>query len=361
MIKHKIKGITLDDRYFSLPELLRFCKLAIENKSEPKWKLEIYSFILDFLDDSDIVVQNTSGTTGKNKTFELQKTGMISSAKNTVAFFGLKENEVAVLCLPVQYIAGKMMVVRAFVAGLNLKLIQPSSTPDFSGLGKIDFSAMVPMQAANLLEQKSWPDIKILILGGTETNQELAKKLQLVKTEIFETYGMAETCSHIALKRINGELLDNCFTVLSGIKIRKDERECLIIDAPFLHEKVITNDCVELVSETQFKWLGRIDNVINSGGIKIQPEILEKKIEEILEKSCVILSEPDEILGQKIALIVESTKSEDPNKIIEKLAPYFDKKMLPKTVKFIDLLPRNKSFKIDREVLSRWEQENPFS
>lgn len=350
-MKQEMKGLTLNDHFFSVPDLTEFCKLEIETNSEPEWKLDIYRFILQFLDDSEVIIQKTSGTTGESKTIELPKTSMIASAKNTIAFFGLKENNVAVLCLPVQYIAGKMMIVRAFLAGLNLKLIQPSGNPNFSGLENIDFCALVPMQAINLLEQNNWPDIKTLILGGAETSLELSEKLQNVKTEVFETYGMAETYSHIALKRINGENPENIFTVLPGIKIRKDERDCLVIKVPFLHDEVITNDCVELVSENCFRWLGRIDNVINSGGFKIQPEILEKKIEEILQKTCVILSEPDEILGQKVVLIIESAEPEDSKHIQEKLTPFFDKKMLPKVVRFINELPRNKSFKIDRAVL----------
>ncbi len=360
-MKQEIEGFTMDDRFLSFPALVEFCKSAIETKSEPEWKLDIYRFILEFLDESSVILQKTSGTTGESKTIELPKTSMIASARNTIDFFGLKEKDVAVLCLPVQYIAGKMMIVRAFVAGLNLKLIQPTGAPDFSGLENIDFCAMVPMQATNLLEQNNWPNIKTLILGGAETSSELFEKLQKVKTEVFETYGMAETCSHIALKQINGENPQQVFTTLPGIRISKDERDCLLIDTPFLKNKIITNDCVELVSENQFKWLGRIDNVINSGGIKIQPEILEKKIEEILQKPCVILSEPDEILGQKVVLIVETSKPEDPNQILTKLAPFFDKKMLPKSVRFIDSLPRNKSFKIDREGLKGRDQENPFS
>jgi O-succinylbenzoic acid--CoA ligase len=246
-----------------------------------------------------------------------------------------------------------MMVVRALVAGLNLKLIQPSGTPDFSEVGKIDFCAMVPMQATNLLEQNNWPDIKTLILGGAETNRELCVNLQKVKTKVFETYGMAETCSHVALKQINGKPAQSVFTALPNIQLSTDERDCLVIKAAYLPEQITTNDRVKMIKENQFEWLGRIDNVINSGGIKIQPEILEKKIEEILQKPCVILSEPDEVLGQKTVLIVETEEPGNPYQIMEKLTPHFDKKMLPKVVKFVDSIPRNKSFKVDRVALKR--------
>ena len=360
-MKQELKSLTLNGRFFLLNELEEFCREEISKNISPVWQLDIFRFILEFLSESEFISQQTSGSTGVPKTIQLSKQAMLKSAENTVSFFNLERNQKAVLCLPVKYIAGKMMIVRAFLAQMNLILIEPGGTPDFSNLGEVDFSAMVPMQAANLLEQNNWPNIKTLILGGAETSSELFEKLQKVKTEVFETYGMAETCSHIALKQINGENPQQVFTTLPGIRISKDERDCLVIETHFLKQNIITNDCVELISENQFKWLGRIDNVINSGGIKIQPEILEKKFEEILQKTCVILSEPDEILGQKMVLIVETSEIENPNQILEKLAPYFDKKMLPKIIRFIDELPRNKSFKIDRGVLKDRDQENPFS
>ncbi len=344
----KIKRITLDGRFFAPSELEEFCHEEISRNTNPKWQLDIYRFILDFLNEAEFISQETSGSTGIPKTIQLSKQAMLKSAENTVSFFNLKQNQKAVLCLPIRYIAGKMMVVRAFLAQMNLILIEPAGTPDFSNLGEIDFCAMVPMQAANLLEQNKWPELKTLILGGAETSPELATKLKPVETKIFETYGMAETCSHVALKRINGENPEQYFTTLPGINISKDDRDCLVIDVHFLGEKITTNDCVELVPKSKFKWLGRFDTIINSGGIKIQPEIMEKKISKILQKSCVVLGEPDEILGQKLVLVVETAESEDLNQILSKLAPFFDKKLLPKTVRFITEFPRNKSFKIDR-------------
>lgn len=353
MMKQDIKALTLNGRFFPPNELEEFCREEISKNISLVWQLDIFRFIIDFLSDSEFISQQTSGSTGAPKTIQLSKAAMLKSAENTVSFFNLKRNQKAVLCLPVKYIAGKMMIVRAFLAQMNLILIEPYGTPDFSNLGEVDFCAMVPMQASNLLEQNKWPELKTLILGGAETSHDLTEKLQQVETRIFETYGMAETCSHIALKQINRENPQQVFTTLPGIRISKDERDCLVIDTPFLKEKIITNDCIELVSENKFKWLGRIDNVINSGGIKIQPEILEKKFEDILKKSCVVLGEPDEILGQKLVLVVESTEPEVSIQILKILSPFFDKKMLPKTIRFVKELPRNKSFKIDRVELKR--------
>jgi len=320
-------------------------------KKFANWELNFYRLILDFLSEQEFILQQTSGSTGSPKTILLSKQAMLKSAENTIDFFNLGENQAAVLCLPIKYIAGKMMIVRAFLAEMNLILIEPASLPDFSNSGKIDFCAMVPMQAAKLLEQNKWPDIKTLILGGAETNPGLTEKLQSVETAIFETYGMAETCSHVALKQLNGKFPQTVFTALPGINIATDEKECLVIDASFLPKKICTSDRVEMVAPNQFKWLGRIDNIINSGGIKIQPEILEKEIGGILQKPCVILGKPDELLGQKVVLIVETSVPDDPKHILAKLALFIDKKMLPKTIRFLNEFPRNKSFKIDRNLL----------
>ncbi|NQU50952.1 MAG: AMP-binding protein [Bacteroidetes bacterium] len=347
-MNEEIKGLTLNRRFFTKNELLEFCNNKINALFCPDWQLDIYRFILDFLDDSEYILQKTSGTTGSPKIIKLSKRALFESAKRTTAFFQLKESELAVLCLPINYIAGKMMVVRALYAGLNLITIEPSGTPDFSNLRKIDFCAMVPMQASNLIEQNLWPPLKTLILGGAETNSELIKQLQRVNTAVFETYGMAETCSHIALKRLTGQNSDDYFSVLPGINISVDERGCLIISTPFISEEIRTNDCVKLLAKNKFKWLGRFDNVINSGGIKIQPEELEKQIQEILQIPCAVIGIADPLLGQKIVLIIESENEIDSSDILKQLALHINKKFLPKSITYIKKLPRNPSFKIDR-------------
>lgn len=353
-MNREITGLTLNERFFNKTELLAFCKKEIIANSCSEWKTDVYRFILKFLDESESISQKTSGTTGTPKTIQLSKNAMLESAKITCDFFGLKKSETAVLCLPVKYIAGKMMVVRAFYAQLNLVLIEPKTNPDFSKLGDVDYCAMVPMQAANLIKSNLWPKIKTLILGGAETNTKLKEQLQDLKTEVFETYGMAETCSHIALKRLNGFRAENLFTAVPGVKLSQDERGCLIIEAPFLSEKIITNDCVELNSDKQFKWLGRFDNVINTGGIKVQAEEMEQQISEILHLSCAVVGKPDPLLGQKIILIVESETELDLSDLLEQLTPHFDKKICPKSFVRVKKLPRNSSFKIDRIKLLKF-------
>lgn len=347
----ELRGINLDGRYYSLPELIHFCEIELHVETEPEWKLDVYRFILDFLDDSDTIFQQTSGTTGIQKSIELPKKSMLASAKNTIDFFGLKERSVAVLCLPIKYIAGKMMVVRALAAGMKLRLVEISSNPDFSNIKKIDFCAMVPMQASNLLKKDSWPKLKTLILGGAEAGTELLRQIHTLDTLVYETYGMAETCSHVALKRLNGNHPETFFTALQGVQLSTDERECLVIETTYLPDKIVTNDCVEMILANQFKWLGRFDNVINSGGIKIQPEVLEQQFQEILGMPCAIIGKPDELLGQKMVLVLEASNEIDFDKIIAALTLQFEKKLLPKEIYFLKEFPRNESLKIDRRIL----------
>lgn len=347
----ELRGINLNGSYYSLPELVYFCEIELQVETEPYWKLDVYRFIMDFLDESDTIVQQTSGTTGIQKSIELPKKSMLASAKNTIDYFGLKGKSVAVLCLPIKYIAGKMMVVRALAAGMKLKLVEPSSCPDFANIRMIDFCAMVPMQASNLLKKDSWPKINTLILGGAETGTELHEQIQSLDTQVYETYGMAETCSHVALKRLNGNQPETFFTALRGVQLSKDIRGCLVIEATYLPDKIVTNDCVEMIDEHQFKWLGRFDNVINSGGIKIQPELLEQQFQEFLRMPCAIIGKPDELLGQKMVLIIETSGAIQKEEVLSKLAACFDKKLLPKEIHFLTELPRNESFKIDRKKL----------
>lgn len=350
-MKQEIRGLTLNNRFFLTKDLLPFCRTEIAEKTSPIWQLDIFRFILDFFDDSEFVLQKTSGSTGTPKTIQLSKQAMLESAKMTTSFFKLEQSDVAVLCLPVKYIAGKMMIVRALLAGLNLVIIEPAGTPYFTGLGKIDFCAMVPMQAANLLEQNNWPNCKTLILGGAETNHRLAEKLCGVETRVYETYGMAETYSHIAIKRINGEIPETNFTALPGIHISEDKRSCLQIEAPYLGEKVVTNDCVDLLSKNKFRWIGRFDSIINSGGIKIQSETLENQIQKITQIPSAVIGMPDALLTEKVVLVLETDKTIDVAEMLAKLSIEIDKKRLPKSIYAVKAFPRNESFKIDRMKL----------
>ena len=289
-------------------------------------------FIKKWIDDSENILINTSGTISKPKLLPISKTSFVNSAKSTGSYFDLKPGDSALCCLPFSFIAGKMMFIRAWVLGLNLDIIEPSSTP----LGTIpfmryDFSAMVPLQLQNSISYIS--NIKILLVGGAPLSKSLASKIYGQKSYVYETFGMTETLTHIAVKNIS--LGESSFNILPNVSISQDSRGCLIVSAPDLSvHNLHTNDIINKISDYKFLWLGRYDNVINSGGIKIQPEILEKHIEGQIKNRFFITSIPDNKINEKVILIIEGKTQEldlkwnSINPMIRPKEIYFTKKFL---------------------------------
>lgn len=241
---------------------------------------------------------------------------MIASAKLTEQSLGLSCDYSALLCLDTKYIAGKMMVVRSFVTGMRLFVIDPCANP-LSLLPvkeTIDFSAMVPYQIKAILESKRphlLDKLKICLIGGAPLDNETFERLQKFTVKVFLSYGMTETISHIALQPVNNGSGLKYFKTLPGVNIFKDSRGCLLIDAPFLNERVVTNDVVEIINTNTFIWAGRVDNIINSGGIKLSPEVVEEKIGKIFTRlnipnSFFLYGKPDHSFGEKVVLIMES-------------------------------------------------------
>lgn len=299
---------------------------------------EIANFLIDWLNSESFILVQTSGSTGKPKQIVLQKSAMIASAKATGLFFNLTPKSAALLCLSANYIAGKMMLVRAITLGLNLDTIDPTSTPLSSK--KYNFIAMVPMQVEKSLAKLHLVDK--LLIGGTKVSYTLSESILKSNCNAFESYGMTETISHIAIKKI-GELY---FTVLPNVKISLDERSCLVIEASqLLKEKIITNDIVAIVNTTQFILKGRIDNVINSGGIKIFPEEVEEKLAKYISAPFFITSKPDEILGEKVILVIEAMPFSIENIVFSELSKY----QIPKEILFLESFERTETQKINRK------------
>lgn len=273
--------------------------------NEP-WVISLIDFLINWFDNSSCIEVKTSGSTGEPKVIALTKESMMNSAKMTCRFFNLNEESTALMCLPADYIAGKMMVVRAFVSNLNLIAVKPSADPFVNLDTIVDFAAITPYQFINAYQSIQVAPVRKIIVGGSQVSLRLQKLMENLDTEFYETYGMTETCSHIALRKLNGNNASFYFEALPGISISLDERDCLKVDAPALTEKtLVTNDVVEMIDENHFKWLGRFDNVINSGGIKIFPEQVEKKIEPFIERRFFIGALPDEMLNQKVVLFME--------------------------------------------------------
>lgn len=326
---------------------------------QTEFEEKVISFLEDWHSDSTTVSVQTSGSTGIPKVFEIEKVRMQSSAKMTCDYLGLKEGDSALVCLPVEYISGKMMIVRSVVRKLKLTIESPSSTPLANLDHEIDFCAMSPLQVENSLEQIHF--INKIIIGGAQVSESLKQKIDKVlrstsnETTIYETYGMSETLSHIALKQIY-PVSEEYFTLFEGVEISLDERACLTIKAPQLNPEILqTNDLVELKNNRQFKFLGRFDNVINSAGLKIFPEQLEHFMKQKLSHEIVFLGLNDETYGQKLVAIIESDESDKLKSqlrpILSELAETYTKNHLPKQILYVEKIPRLPNGKINRKEL----------
>jgi len=297
-------------------------------------------FLADWLDSKDYIKTKTSGTTGKPKTIKIKKQAMVYSAIATGNYFDLKPGDKALHCLPTEFIAGKMMLVRAIILGLQVDVVEPGSILNFSSKKHYDFCAMVPMQVENNL--KKLTHVKKLIVGGAPMSNELIEKIRTLKTKVYATYGMTETITHIAVKPLNNfneaeSVETSYYHTLPNISISQDNRECLVIDAPQLSkEKIITNDVVKLHSETSFEWLGRMDNVINSGGIKFFPEQIEEKLKSIISHRFFIASEADDKLGERLILVLEADNINFPTSVFDTLDAYERPKKTYVVSKFVE-------------------------
>jgi O-succinylbenzoic acid--CoA ligase len=295
------------------------------------WQQEIADFLQQWCDEQSFVEVKTSGSTGEPKLIRMPKQTMLRSAQMTNSFFGLNETSTALLCLPASYIAGKMMLVRAIVGRYTLIAVQPSSNPfetvvsDISSfnadinfvpvekkLPQIDFTAITPYQLVHSSNYLPAYPAKNVIIGGSTVTPAMEEMIKDWPMAMYETFGMTETASHIALRTLNGAGKSDYFKVLPGVQISIDERGCLEIFAPHLHEdKLITNDLVELHDHRSFRWLGRFDRVVNSGGIKLFPEQIERKLQDLIQLPFFIASLPHPALGEQLVLVMESDELQE--------------------------------------------------
>ena len=317
------------------------CRVAYSFIKEGEdFEKPVGDFLLDWFDSKSYIEMQTSGTTGTPKTIVVPKQAMVDSALATGDFFDIIPGNKALQCLPVKYVAGKMMLVRALILGLDLEFVAPNSHPMKNNEINFDFVAMVPLQAQNSLSELK--KVKKMIVGGAAVSKTLEQQLLKLPTEVFETYGMTETITHIAARRLG----EKAFTVLPNVTISYDERNCLVIHAPRISpEVIITNDIVELINENQFIFLGRMDNIINSGGIKLIPEQIEEKLAGKISQRFFIASKPDAELGEKVILVIEG----DIQNFDETLYEELDKYEKPKEILFISKFKETASGKILRK------------
>lgn len=309
----------------------------------------IVSFLKDWFDSRDHIEAFTSGSTGQPKRIRLKKSYAAASARATLQYFSLAPGASALLALPAQYIAGKMMLIRALEGELQLYTCPPSSQPQIPDRS-IDFGAFTPHQFYNMAAVPDLiPDLNIkkIILGGSPVPPDIAEKAAGFQGEIFETFGMTETYSHVAIRQVYPEVSPS-FEAVPGVTFHT-ENDCLVIKAPHLGiHRLRTNDRIRLTDDRHFEWIGRADFVINSGGIKIFPEEIEKKLAEEMTTPFFITGMPHPILGEQVVLVLE--KEGAPEKRIEEMI--FNRKLSkyekPRKTIYVHRIEKTPTGKIDR-------------
>jgi O-succinylbenzoic acid--CoA ligase len=313
---------------------------------------ELQQFLSEWRSPSDTMTVLTSGSTGKPKPIQVSKERMMQSAVTTCLRLGLRRGDSALLCMPVRYIAGRMMVVRALVAGLNLLRVTPSSHPFAALDAPVRFAAMVPLQLHGALsiesERRRLFRVERLIIGGGPIDDHLVEQLQTMPSEAYATYGMTETLSHVALRRLNGPSASEYYYPLEGVTLSQSPMDTLIIDAPRVcAAPLVTNDVVRFSPDGGFVVLGRCDNIINSGGIKIQTEEVERLLLKHIHAPFAITSIPDERLGEAVVLLIESKAQVD---VDFSTVPRYWR---PRHIYTVEKLPQTATGKIDRAACRR--------
>ena len=314
------------------------------------------AFIDEWNNDSAYVEVKTSGSTGEPKRMLVEKRRMLNSARITCDFLGLKPGDTALLCMSTDYIAGKMMVVRSIERGLRLIEVEPCGHPlaDNYQLSTIhyqlNFAAMVPMQVYNSLqvpeEKERLMAIRHLIIGGGAIDEEMEAELRSFPNAVWSTYGMTETLSHIALRRISGPEASEWYTPFPTVTLSTNDEGCLVIDAPEVcAQTLVTNDIVELKPDGRFRIRGRKDNVICSGGIKIQIEEVEQALKKYVRVPYIISKRKDPKFGEIVVLLTEGDTAQVQT-ICQQVLPKYHQ---PKLYLKIDKIPLTETGKPARK------------
>jgi O-succinylbenzoic acid--CoA ligase len=317
---------------------------------------QAWEFCQSYILGKEEFVLHTSGSTGKPKPIRLTRAQMQASVQMTQRALNLKSGQRALVCLNVAYIAGTMMLVRGMELGLTMYVVAPSSQP-FAELPDglpIDFMAVVPLQLQTLLETEQHNrlnSLNVIIVGGAPVNSVMLTQVQQLRVPVFSTYGMTETVSHIALRKLNGMDASEAYTLLEGVDASTDERDCLRLRGAVTHYQWIqTNDVVVFTDTTHFQIIGRADNVINSGGIKIQLEKVERAIEKIWNRSerFFVWWKSDERLGQKLILVTENAQIADKENFNKGLQLLLSPYEIPREVYTVKKFVETATGKVDK-------------
>lgn len=350
-----MEQIILNGKAFTRKNLGEIEHLGSGNLS-PETLSGIRQFLEEWWSSESFIEVKTSGSTGTPKTIRLAKNTVSASAEKTIEFFGLNSETTGLLCLPCRYIAGKLMLVRAIRAGMHVRVEEPATDVLKRLTHEIHFAAMIPSQVESALGDREtsriFNAIDQVLIGGGPVDAELEVHLEGCTNSIFHSYGMTETATHVALRNISKE--ESLYKALPGVSFSLDERKCLVIEADHLEGKLVSNDMVELHDEFRFKWLGRADRAIISGGLKFIPELLEKKISPYLSIPFYITGVPDPKLGSRIVLVIEGEtwpeeRVELLNREIQVILSEYER---PKDILFLKRFSRTDTGKIRRTGIS---------
>jgi o-succinylbenzoate---CoA ligase len=320
---------------------------------------ELAGFLKEWYGYEPNIEAITSGSTGTPKTIRLEKEFVAESALRTINYFGLKEGNRVLHCLPTGFIAGKLMVVRALLGNLKLYTAAPETDFSFLQREKFHFAAMVPLQVSKILDAEPSPgtwlqNLEQLLIGGSALPHLLETRLKKIPTACYSSYGMTETATHIALRKINGDRADGYYHCLKGIKVQLSENGCLQIFMSGLREQPLTTtDLAEVLNENTFRILGRADHIIISGGIKFSPEQLERKLQPFIKQSFMISSLPHDTLGRQLVLIVEGTEHREEKETLQEISrKHLTRYEQPRKIIFIKEIPLTPNGKPMRDKIS---------
>ncbi|MCF2497484.1 AMP-binding protein [Dyadobacter chenhuakuii] len=345
---------------FPMPWNTSISTIATQKRPEHSYFAEAYDFMQSWSSGQQTFTLQTSGSTGTPKPIQIHRSQLIASAQMTGKALGLRAGTRALVCLNVHYIAGLMMLVRGMELDWEMTVIEPSANPllDVNGLDAFDFTALVPLQLHAILENPKTENqvnkLGTVLLGGAPVNVSLQRKIESLSVPVYQSYGMTETVSHIALRKLNGENFSEDYQFLPNIVYGTDDRGCLHISGPVTNGEVVqTNDLVEIAGNT-FKWIGRADNVINSGGVKIVLDKVDATVGKVffdlkIGNAFFNWFVSDEKLGQKLILVVEGTANTFQAKdMIEEIRKSLSAYETPKHVYFVQHFNKTTTDKVDK-------------
>ena len=310
---------------------------------------DLHSFLEFWSSKQKEIYVQTSGSTGKPKKIKISKEQMIESANATIMHFNLKKKCTILCCLPLKYIGGKMMIVRALILKASIIVTKPKTNPFGIIKKKVDLLAITPLQFYNLVKKtKIFKNIKLSLIGGGEISEQIIKEIQSLPNQFYQTYGMTETISHIAVRDLKKYTESHYYKCLENNSVTTNFNDQLVINSKHLKiSSLTTNDIAKVTGNKHFKLVGRVDNIINSGGFKVSSESIEKLLNKTLQNKLFFIDKIKcEKFGEKVILIAK--KEIKLEELVISIRKIKDKKKRPKEVYFTNYFIYNENQKIDR-------------